>query len=71
MGGGGEAAIVDEGCWGGTEEDGFVDGEGDLGYVVGASLGWEGGDEEAILSGGYGWTGEVYGREEELEVVFA
>jgi len=38
--------------------------------VVLAGLGWKGGDEEDILGGGVGRNGEVYGGEEELEVMF-
>ena len=49
-----------------------MDREGDWSCVVGARLGWEGGNEEDVLSGrGGGGSREVYGGEEEFEVVFA
>lgn len=49
-----------------------MDREGDRVRVAGAGLGEEGGDEEGVLSGGSGvGSGEVYGGEEELDVVFA
>lgn len=61
-----EAAVFDEGFWGGAKEEGFVDGKGYRGLLGDCRVG-EGGDEEGILgSGGVGGVREV-GRKGEAD----